>query len=64
MPSTFHPASGDLDGKNVTVLMAGHDAKRHPGLLRRYIDSGEQAPPVFRRPVRLGRSESELGLGV
>eukprot|EP00198_Chlamydomonas_reinhardtii_P006675 XP_001696011.1 flagella associated membrane protein [Chlamydomonas reinhardtii] len=61
--SMFGYRKGDLDGKNVTVLMAGHDAKRHPGLLRRYIDSGQQAPPVFRRPV-LGMHRERVAIPV
>ncbi|PNW79659.1 hypothetical protein CHLRE_08g361950v5 [Chlamydomonas reinhardtii] len=61
--SMYGYRKGDLDGKNVTVLMAGHDAKRHPGLLRRYIDSGEQAPPVFRRPV-LGMHRERVAIPV
>ncbi|KAG2436028.1 hypothetical protein HYH02_011740 [Chlamydomonas schloesseri] len=61
--SMFGYRKGDLDGKNVTVLMAGHDAKRHPGLLRRYIDSGQQAVPVFRRPV-LGMHRDRVAMPV
>ncbi|KAG2426220.1 hypothetical protein HXX76_013200 [Chlamydomonas incerta] len=61
--SMFGYRKGDLDGKNVTVLMAGHDAKRHPGLLRRYIDSGMQAAPVFRRPV-LGMHRERVAIPV
>ncbi|KAG2436029.1 hypothetical protein HYH02_011741 [Chlamydomonas schloesseri] len=61
--SMFGYRKGDLDGKNVTVLMAGHDAKRHPGLLRRYIDSGQQAVPVFRRPV-LGMHRERVAIPV
>ncbi|KAG2492486.1 hypothetical protein HYH03_009151 [Edaphochlamys debaryana] len=47
----FGYRKGELDGKNVTLLMPPHDAKRHPGLLRRYIDSGKEAAPMFRQPV-------------
>ncbi|KAG2492488.1 hypothetical protein HYH03_009153 [Edaphochlamys debaryana] len=47
----FGYRKGELDGKNVTLLMPPHDAKRHPGLLRRYIDSGTEAAPTFRQPV-------------
>ncbi|GLI70677.1 hypothetical protein VaNZ11_015617 [Volvox africanus] len=47
----FGYRKGDLDGKNVTVLMPPHEAKRHPGLMRRYIDSGDKAAPYFRHPV-------------
>ncbi|KAG2426216.1 hypothetical protein HXX76_013197 [Chlamydomonas incerta] len=61
--SMFGYRKGDLDGKNVTVLMAGHDAKRHPGLLRRYIDSGVQAAPIFRRPV-LGMHRERVAIPV
>ncbi|GIM07919.1 hypothetical protein Vretimale_11958 [Volvox reticuliferus] len=47
----FGYKKGDLDGKNVTALMPPHEAKRHPGLMRRYIDSGDKAAPYFRHPV-------------
>ncbi len=43
--------AGELDGKNVMLIMPQHAAKRHPALLRRYIDSGEKAAPYFRHPV-------------
>ncbi|EFJ51253.1 hypothetical protein VOLCADRAFT_87875 [Volvox carteri f. nagariensis] len=47
----FGYKKGELDGKNVTVLMPPHEAKRHPGLMRRYIDSGDKAAPYFKHPV-------------
>ncbi|KAG2488727.1 hypothetical protein HYH03_012727 [Edaphochlamys debaryana] len=49
--SMFGYKKGQLDGKNVMVLMPAHDAKRHPAILRKYIDSGEKAVPYFRHPV-------------
>ncbi|KAG2488728.1 hypothetical protein HYH03_012728 [Edaphochlamys debaryana] len=49
--SMFGYKKGQLDGKNVMVLMPAHEAKRHPAILRKYIDSGEKAVPYFRHPV-------------
>ncbi|KAG2495798.1 hypothetical protein HYH03_006041 [Edaphochlamys debaryana] len=49
--SMFGYKKGQLDGKNVMVLMPAHEAKRHPAILRQYMDSGEKAVPYFRHPV-------------
>ncbi|GLC74510.1 hypothetical protein PLESTF_001521700 [Pleodorina starrii] len=59
----FGYEKGDLDGKNVTALMPPHEAKRHPAILRRYIDSGDKAPPYFRHPV-LGIHRERVALTV
>ncbi|KAG2488731.1 hypothetical protein HYH03_012730 [Edaphochlamys debaryana] len=49
--SMFGYKKGELDGKNVMAIMPAHEAKRHPAILRKYIDSGEKAVPYFRHPV-------------
>ncbi|GIL42523.1 hypothetical protein Vafri_484 [Volvox africanus] len=59
----FGYKKGELDGKNVTALMPPHEAKRHPAILRRYIDSGDKAPPYFRHPV-LGIHRERVALTV
>ncbi|KAG2439095.1 hypothetical protein HYH02_006619 [Chlamydomonas schloesseri] len=46
--SMFGYRKGELDGKNVCAIMPPHEAKRHPAILRRYIDSGEKALPYFK----------------
>ncbi|PNW76483.1 hypothetical protein CHLRE_11g467629v5 [Chlamydomonas reinhardtii] len=49
--SMFGYRKGELDGKNVCAIMPPHEAKRHPAILRRYIDSGDKALPYFKHPV-------------
>ena len=47
-PTHTHTHAGELDGKNVCAIMPPHEAKRHPAILRRYIDSGDKALPYFK----------------